>query len=366
MAQINKSTDHFSANIYSGNGSSTRSITGFGHQPDWLYMRTRNQAYSAGWQMYHSIRGVGSDQPLNTEDNYVAGGGNEEVFGYVTSYDSDGISVSVGSSDSDYVNLSGNDYVAFSWKMNGSTPTTNNDGSVTSNVSANQTAGQSIFTYAGGQSGNFTLGHGLSQAPEILITKTYDTTAQEWGTYYSVNGVNTNYNTLNSNNPQGTNNNTADGLAGNVFAILNTSTVTISDAAFANTSGNIIAMAMHSVPSYSKVGVYTGNGNSTNGPFIFCDFSPAFVMIKDLTTGGAGHSWCIFDNARATYNPNQKLLLPDADDSEYTVTGIDFLSNGFRINDSNQSRNDAGSKYLYYAVAAYPMVGTNNVVGTGK
>ena len=35
---------------------------------------------------------------------------------------------------------------------------------------------------------------------------------------------------------------------------------------------------------YSKIGSYIGNGN-TDGPFIYTGFKPAFVMIKNHTTG---------------------------------------------------------------------------------
>ena len=39
---VNKSTDYFSANLYTGNGTSPRALTGFGHQPDWLWVKRRD------------------------------------------------------------------------------------------------------------------------------------------------------------------------------------------------------------------------------------------------------------------------------------------------------------------------------------
>ncbi len=41
---INKSTDYFNTKLYTGNGSSSRSITGVGFQPDFTWIKNRTGA----------------------------------------------------------------------------------------------------------------------------------------------------------------------------------------------------------------------------------------------------------------------------------------------------------------------------------
>ena len=55
---INKSTDHFNTLLYTGNGSSSMSVTGVGFQPDWLWIKTRNVA-NASHILVDVVRGVG-------------------------------------------------------------------------------------------------------------------------------------------------------------------------------------------------------------------------------------------------------------------------------------------------------------------
>ena len=63
-----------------------------------------------------------------------------------------------------------NDYFAsFNW-LGGDGASNNTDGTVTSSVSANPTAGFSVVTFTGTGSA-LTVGHGLSQAPEFIIAK---------------------------------------------------------------------------------------------------------------------------------------------------------------------------------------------------
>ena len=54
-----------------------------------------------------------------------------------------------------------------------------------------------------------------------------------------------------------------------------------------SSSTTYIAYCFHSVDGYSKVGSYTGNGN-TDGTFIYTGFRPAFVITK-LTM----HNFCL-------------------------------------------------------------------------
>ena len=95
---------------------------------------------------------------------------------YVTSFDSDGFSVS----SSTAVNDSGNNYVSWNWKAGG-TEATNDDGDIDSEVSANTAAGFSIVSYTGTGSAT-TVGHGLSQTPELILIKNRPD-ADDWIVY---------------------------------------------------------------------------------------------------------------------------------------------------------------------------------------
>ena len=68
-------------------------------------------------------------------------------------------------------NDSGRTYVAWCWRANGGTTSSNSNGSITATVQANTKAGFSIATYTSPGSGtNHTVGHGLSDV-DFIITK---------------------------------------------------------------------------------------------------------------------------------------------------------------------------------------------------
>ena len=123
-----------------------------------------------------------------------------------------------------------------------------------------------------------------------------------------------------------------------------------------NTNGNgknYIAYCWHSVEGYSKVGGwYEGNG-STEGPFIYTGFKPAWLLIKGINIG---NSWQILDNARDPINPVNKVLEPDSTAADATGHNIDFLANGFKIRTSDADINGSYA-YWYAAFAEHPFVG---------
>ena len=81
------------------------------------------------------------------------------------------------------INDSGIDNIAtWNWKGGGSA-SSNGDGSITSSVSANTTAGFSIVTYTGTGS-DATIGHGLGVAPKVVNVKCRDG-AHSWRMYFS-------------------------------------------------------------------------------------------------------------------------------------------------------------------------------------
>ena len=226
---------------------------------------------------------------------------------------------------------------------------TNFDGSILSVSQTNETAGFSIATYTGSASG--TVGHGLSQAPDIIIVKSR-TVTNPWVIYTSITGkdnylvLNTTAVSTSTSNYWGT-----GGVTSSVFGIY-------SNSAYANVSGDLVAYCFHNVEGYSKIGSYTGNG-STDGTFVYTGFRPAFVMIK--TTTISGQYWILRDNKRDTFNNDStgSSLYANTPDSEGTGNiDIDFLSNGMKMRDSGNNTNGSGT-YIYMAFAEQPFKFSN-------
>ena len=223
----------------------------------------------------------------------------------------------------------------------------NFDGSIQSTVRANASAGFSIIGHVGtGAAGTF--GHGLNAAPEFLIFKNRDATDNWFVWSKAADGTATTGGVLNSANAFFT------GSANELNSTLPTSSV-ISVGSNLATNGNnqdIITYAFAPVAGYSAVGSYTG---SSSYPFIFTGFRPAFLLIK-RTDSGSSNDWYIFDTTRNTYNAVNSGLFPSANLQEFTQTSydIDFLSNGFKLRNTNSGLNNSSGEYIYYAVAENP------------
>ena len=117
-----------------------------------------------------------------------------------------------------------------------------------------------------------------------------------------------------------------------------------------------VGYAFHSVDGYSKVGSYTGNGSS-DGTFVYCGFKPAFVIFKRVTSSLS--DWFIYDNKRSPYNKVEKLIYINGNNTEYTTSEIDFVSNGFKIRDTWGMINSSGDNHSYIAFAEHPFKHTN-------
>ena len=125
----------------------------------------------------------------------------------------------------------------------------------------------------------------------------------------------------------------------------------------------MVAYCFKNRDGYSKFGYYEGNGNTSSpiqGPMVFLGFRPAWVMIKRWE--GTDASWAISDNGRSTFNEIANTLWADANSSESTISNdlnIDFLSNGFKIRDSDNYYNAINVKYVFLAFAEQPFKYSN-------
>ena len=86
-------------------------------------------------------------------------------------------------------------------------------------------------------------------------------------------------------------------------------------------------------------------------------------------TNASGNNWQLHDIKRTQYaQPINHRIAPNSNLAEQTgdTLGFDFVSNGFKPNNSNADYNGSGSTYIYMAFAEAPLVGTNNVPCTAR
>jgi hypothetical protein len=103
------------------------------------------------------------------------------------------------------------------------------------------------------------------------------------------------------------------------------------------------------------MGSYTGNGSSSDGPFVYTGFKVAWLMVKNATT--SGETWTIYDAARDPHNLATNRLQPNSSDAETSGTAArdkDFLSNGFKVRGGSGEQNTSGDNYVYLAFASNP------------
>jgi hypothetical protein len=125
-------------------------------------------------------------------------------------------------------------------------------------------------------------------------------------------------------------------------------------------SNNMLCYAFAEKKGYSKFGKYVGNA-STDGPFVYTGFKPAFVLQKQISANGNG--WFITDSGRDPFNAaTGKYLRADEAGAEGTTSKIlDLLSNGFKLRNSDSAVNGSGHTYIYMAFAENPFTTSTGV-----
>jgi len=340
---IDKPTDYFETVTYAGG---TTDISSLDFQPDWVWGKKRDGAENHG--IFDSVRGATKTINSNTTSAETTRGGS------LTSFDSNGWSM--GGADG-IISASGNDYVAWAWRGSDSSAVSNTDGSITSTVSANTTAGFSIVSYTG-TGANATVGHGLGVAPKMVIVKSRSG-AYDWLVYHDSigNGKAVKLNTTNAELTSSVYWNSTSPTS-SVFS-LGTST------AGNSSSATQIAYCFAEKKGFSKFGSYTGNG-STDGTFVYTGFKPAFVMIKRTDSAT---NWMMHDNRRSTYNQVTTRLYANLSNAEDTggAYGLDFLSNGMKMRTNLEaSWNASGGSYIYMCFAENPFVTSTSIPCTAR
>jgi hypothetical protein len=314
---IKKGNQWFDVSLYTGTGS-TLAVTNSGSmQPDFVWLKARSSAFQHG--LFDAVRGTGKGLVSNTTDA-------EATFSAVTSFNSNGFT-----NGTDY-NNSGTTYVGWQWKESVS-------------------AGFDIVTYTGTGSAR-TVAHSLGVAPKMVIVKnrTTATGGGNWPVYHA------NQNASPASGATFLNLTNAFGTAAQIWNSTAPSSSAISLGTSAETNFNgatYVAYLFAEVAGFSKFGSYTGNGSSTDGPFVFCGFRPRFVMVK--RTDIAGDGWTILDTSRNTYNVANAKIEANASTAESASYNVmDVLSNGFKLRDADRSWNGNGGTYIFAAFAEVP------------
>ncbi len=314
----------FAPVIYTGNGTSQDITTGFAPDLVWIKSRTDESSH----QLVDAVRGPRLRLCSNNTSTQLDADN-------VTAFNSDGFTV--GSSGG--VN-GAQDYVAWCWSASDTT-VANNEGSIESQVRSN--GDFSIVTFNTGDS-TATIGHGLSNTPAFIITKSASQT-NSWYCYHT-------------------------SLGPNGYVALNTSTAADTITGYWGT------------PDSTTFGVPTSSGNNLGDMLAYCwaesdtqsfgeyagadaeqaidlGFAPAFVLIKDR---GNSEQWYVFDTARQT-SSTYPMLNPNLADIEATTgsRAVELTDSGFTLKGTDGAINSSGRDYIYAAFAGAG--GPSGVIG---
>ena len=346
---IDDPSAHFQTALYTGNATNGKAITNDGNsdlQPDWVWIKRRDG--SADHNCFDSSRGTGKHLAQNQTQA-------EQTVNGVTGFSSDGFTLGT-NGDS---NLNSGTFVAWQWKANGGTTSSNTDGSITSTVQANTDAGFSIVTYTGTGSAG-TIGHGLGVAPKVVLVRARSRISSWIMFHKDGSTTDDDYYVLQTTAAKAS----QAGLWNNQYP---SSTVfgASTDLWLNNNADTYVAYCFAEKQGYSKFGKYKGNGNA-NGPYIHLGFKPAFLMIKD--TGAAGN-WFMTDHKRNTFNLVDDWVVANGTGAEtnyLNASSVDYLSNGFKLRTTYSEANTSDRTYIYMAFAESPFVTSTGIPTTAR
>jgi len=349
---IDDPTAYFQTTLFVGN-QTARSITFDGNtnmQPDLVWIKPRdNGAWSHN--LTDSVRGAGYGiftDLTGAQYNYGTG-----TDGSVRTFDSNGFSIGTATQ----VNNSSSNIVAWNW--NAGTTSGLSGGSITpSGYSINIKAGFGIYKFTGNGTSGATIAHGLGAVPKAFFIKRLEN--NDAMNMYNESLGNTKTLRLDRTDAPATSssfyNNTTP----------TSSLITLGTESGFNGSSSIYVMyAFAEKQGYSKFGSYKGNGQSSDGTFVYTGFRPAWIMRKNID-GGITESWIMQDNKRNTFNVVDKWLEANATAAEDTAYQTDFLSNGFKMRSNNDGTNRSNVNYIYMAFAENPFVTSTGVPATAR
>ena len=179
-----------------------------------------------------------------------------------------------------------------------------------------------------------TVGHGLSNPPEIIIQKNLSNPYNWWVSIDGISGFSQDdYLSLNQNIDKENISQPFGRATSDVFSV--------SEAFMGSGTQNSIAYCWYSVSGHSKIGSYEGNNDSGNQSITGLGFQPRFLMIKNADD--TGH-WAILDGQRGQ---DEELYanLSNAESNEPNRTSFD--SDGFTVRNGRYNNN--GDTFIYMA-----------------
>jgi len=341
---IDDPTIYFNTVLYTSNsGSSPRTISGVGFQPDWVWVKNRDSG-DYNHVASDSVRGLNKilqpDTTIAQLTNHAAG--------YISAANSDGFVLTAGSSNLSNYDTGSNKQVAWNWKAGTSftnDASSTSVGDIDSAGSVNQDAGFSIISFTK-TDGEVTVAHGLGAKPSLIIFKPL--ASANWIVTVTIN------NSMSNN-----------------YLLLHASDANQTDGAYANPTSSVFSISNNIAPNsahiaycfapkqgYSRVGTFLSN-NTTDNAWVYCGFKPALVLLKSTTST---NDWMIFDNKRDPFNVTQHKIYPDLSNAEATnENDLDFLSTGFKL------RNNHGANtFIFMAFAEQPFVTSKGVPATAR
>ena len=353
---IDDPSENFQIALYTGNGNSGKNIplssanytdeyVGATMAPDLVWIK--NRAISASHVLTDTTRGA--TKSIFADQN----SGQSTEAQQLTAFGSNDFTLGT----SNNVNDADEAHVAWCWKANGGTTSSNTDSGITSTVQVESTAKFSIVTYegTGSQSG---VGHGLGVAPDLIWIKNRDQ-ADNWFVWIR-GGLNNNQG-LFLNTTDGTQ--TTNGFMGNENPTATDPGIGLGTGHNTNADGeNYICYTWAEVQGYSKFGQYTSNNNA-DGPFIYTGFKPACVITKNY---GAGANWRIYDNLREGINGDNEFFEVNSNSAEASSSEMDFHSNGFKLVDAEGDANYNTDQIFYMAWAESPFVSSEGIPTTAR
>ena len=330
----NISSKQVGAVTYTGNGTSV-DVTGFGFKPDLIWIKMRSP-HTYNNLIFDTTRGV--HKHLSSDRAATEFSTNQTI----TAFGTDGFTYGTELSGND----SGDSHMAWGWRANGGTTSTNTDGTVTSTVQANQAAGFSIVTFTGINSATTaTVGHGLGKAPKAIMH--FCRTSAVYPFFRGFDGAFGSESTVRNTNPNGSPTDVSS--SGGALTAPTSTTFNINNYTGIGGGGfDYVAYCWAPIEGFSKFGSYTGNGNA-DGPFVYTGFRPKIVVIIGKNYGVENF---VLDSTRNPSNPVDNYLRwgrtsTESENSSSTI--LDFQANGFKLKASGADYNGNNTVMTYMA-----------------
>ena len=310
---IKKGSLYMDATLRTGTGATT-SVSTLGFQPDWVWIKSRSNG--TAHNLFNSV--IGATKGIQTT------GPNAQYTdtNTLTAFNANGYSLGSDAS-SRGVNINTNTYVDWAWKES-------------------TTAGLDILSWTGDGTGARTINHALGVTPEFMMLRGTD--ARVWACWFNSMTSAAYYMDLGTA--------AAEAIDTTMFDSTSPTSTTFRVGSYNNVNAvAYVGYFFSSIAGFSRIGSYTGNA-STDGPFVFCGFSPKFVMVKGVDIGTG---WFMVNPSNSA-NEVVVRVFSDTTGAELSNTyGLDLLSNGFKVRaPSGYSLNNSGNKYAFIAYAENP------------